>query len=261
MKVSARKSPKSAAPAKPAQQMLPARTKAAKRKSTRHTAPAESEQQKPSPRSRVGKGKQSRSAAPAKHAKPTQQELTAKKKAGKKKSEATAKRLLDMLEVVKLEIESNDGVYPYGRLSQRGVAKRAGVDKSTLHTTNGKAAGGVVRDFVNNYNAPKEDESKPSKRRTVQQRLQDKNLEYETLLQQHQIRNLHLQQMKAERDQARALAGDLQVRVNELESLLGAANGDAKPAKAASVTSKSTPASAGSKAARNKVLPFTPKRS
>jgi hypothetical protein len=186
--------------------------------------------------------------------------LTPQQRGGKKRSADAAKKLLDMLEVVRLEISSNAGAYPYGRLSMRAVAKRAGVHQSTLHTKNGKAAGDVVHKFVKAHNAPKDGEThRPSRKRTVAERLHDKTVEYETLLQQHQVRNLHLQQARSERDDARALVAELQSTVAKLEAELASMAGVAKQAKSPEVPAKrtsSTKSAQLTKSTQARVLPF-----
>lgn len=188
---------------------------------------------------------------------PAGYQSTSHQRGGAKKSADAAKKVSEMFEVVKFEIESNKGVYPLGRLSVRGFAKRADVDLSTLYTVKGKVAGQPVRDFIKAYNEPKEGETAiPCRRRTVHERLQDKTLEYEVLLQQHQIRHLHLQQTKAERDEAQDKVRELTIRLSELEARLAAgakvSASTVVPAKTAS--KKGARASTGSEKA--KVLPF-----
>jgi hypothetical protein len=105
------------------------------------------------------------------------------------------------------EIKDNNGIYPHngGAVSKNEVARRAGINATTLFSSKQKALGERVKLWLDTLKQ-KEVIGRMRVRRTFAERANDWKAMYEALKNTHLRTELELQSALAERDEARAEA-------------------------------------------------------
>lgn len=138
----------------------------------------------------------------------TQKQKDTGKKRGATRSTDVHQNVLNAMETIAREMESNEGIYPQngGGLSMNEVARRAGIHSTTLQTKNHKELGKQVKAWVESLKKTKI-VGRTRVRRSHAERAEDWKAKYKALETTHIITELDLQQAQAERDEAlKALA-------------------------------------------------------
>lgn len=123
---------------------------------------------------------------------------------GEKRSADVEHRVQEAMATILAEMKANNGVYPHngGAVSMNEVARRAGIHNTTLHTPKQSDLGERVRHWVGSLKN-KEVVGRMRVRRTFAERAEDWKMRYLALQNCHIKTELDLQQLEADRDEAR----------------------------------------------------------
>jgi hypothetical protein len=129
---------------------------------------------------------------------------------GEARSATIEAKVTQAMSDIAKEIKDNNGIYPHngGAVSKNEVARRAGINATTLFSSKQKALGERVKLWLDTLKQ-KEVIGRMRVRRTFAERAQDWKAMYEALLNTNLRTELELQSAVAERDEARAEAAML----------------------------------------------------
>lgn len=129
---------------------------------------------------------------------------------GQARSAKVEAKVQQAMSDIVMEIKDNYGIYPHngGAVSKNEVARRAGINATTLFSSKQKALGERVKLWLDTLKQ-KEVIGRLRVRRTFAERADSWKAMYEALLNTNLRTELELQSAKAERDQARAEADTL----------------------------------------------------
>lgn len=122
---------------------------------------------------------------------------------GEARSSEITRKVKEAMDTIVSEMKENGGIYPHngGALSKNEVARRAGINSTTLFSPKQKELGRQVSLWLEALKK-KETVGRQRVRRSYAERAEDWKARYEALQNSHIKTELDLQQAEAERDQA-----------------------------------------------------------
>jgi hypothetical protein len=131
-------------------------------------------------------------------------------------------RVMDAIEAIKAEMDSNDGIYPHngGAVSKNEIARRAGIGKTTLFAPKQSGLNAQVDRWLKALKG-QEVVGRTAARRSVLERAEAWKAKYHDLENSHRKTELDLQAAMAEYEEALTLIAKLQTENATLLEQLG----------------------------------------